>query len=61
MNVTDGSSRLFSQDVVSECRERVQRAMGEDKPTNRVAAGVVAIWLLLAVLALVLVTRMVRW
>jgi hypothetical protein len=61
VNVTDGSSRLFSQDVVSECRERVQRAMSEDKPTNRVAAGVVVIWLLLAVLAVVLVTRMVRW
>lgn len=44
--------------VMAECRAKAQEAVDNGRPTNWVAAGiVVAIWLLLAALALMLVTR----
>jgi uncharacterized membrane protein YkvA (DUF1232 family) len=44
--------RMIPPPVLAECRDRAQAAMGEGKPTNWTAAAViVAIWLLLAVLA----------
>jgi len=44
--------------VRAECRAKAQEAVDNGRPTNWVAAGiVVAIWLLLAALALMLVAR----
>jgi uncharacterized membrane protein YkvA (DUF1232 family) len=53
--------RMIPQTVLAECREKAQAAMSQGKPTNWTAAGVIiAIWLLLAVLAIILVVRTVR-
>jgi uncharacterized membrane protein YkvA (DUF1232 family) len=50
--------RLIPPSVLSECRAKAQEGLKQGKPTNWVAAGIiVAIWLLLAALALLLVTR----
>jgi uncharacterized membrane protein YkvA (DUF1232 family) len=50
--------RMIPPPVLVECRERARVAMAQGKPINRVAAAViVAIWLLLAVLAITLVVR----
>ena len=50
--------KMIPQDVLAECREKAQTAMREDKPTNWVAGGVIiAIWLLLAALAISLTVR----
>ena len=53
--------KMIPQTVLAECREKAQAAMSQDKPTNWVAAGVIiAIWLLLAVLAIVLIARAIK-
>jgi uncharacterized membrane protein YkvA (DUF1232 family) len=53
--------RLIPPAVLAECRERAAEAARERRPTNWVVAGViVAIWLLLAALAVAIVARMVR-
>ena len=53
--------KMIPDTVMSECREKARTAMSGDKPTNWVAAViVVAIWLLLAVLAIVLALRTIR-
>lgn len=53
--------KMIPAAVMSECREKARTAMSGDKPTNWVAAViVVAIWLLLAVLAIVLAMRTIR-
>ena len=50
--------KMIPQAVLAECREKAQAAMSQGKPTNWTAAGVImAIWLLLAVLAIVLIVR----
>ena len=50
--------KMIPQDVLAECREKAQTAMREDRPTNWVAGGVIiAIWVLLAVLAISLTAR----
>jgi len=50
--------KMIPQDVLAECREKAQTAMREDKPTNWVAGGVIiAIWVLLAALAISLTAR----
>ena len=50
--------KMVPQDVLAECREKAQTAMREDKPTNWVAGSVIiAIWVLLAALAISLTTR----
>ena len=50
--------KLIPPGVLSECRIKAQEELKQGKPTNWVAAGViVAIWLLLAALALLLVSR----
>ena len=47
--------RLIPEPVLADCRAQAQAVMAEGKPTNWVAAGViVAIWLLVAVGALIL-------
>ena len=53
--------KMIPQTVLVECREEAQTAMSQGKPTNWTAAGVIiAIWLLLAVLAIVLIVRTVK-
>jgi uncharacterized membrane protein YkvA (DUF1232 family) len=53
--------KMIPQAVLAECREKAQAAMGQGKPTNWAAAGVIiAIWLLLAVLAIILIVRTVK-
>ena len=53
--------KMIPPDVLAECRERSREVMEEGKPTNWVAAGVIAaIWLLLVALAVVLVVRLCR-
>jgi uncharacterized membrane protein YkvA (DUF1232 family) len=53
--------KMIPQAVLAECREKAQAAMSQGKPTNWTAAGIIiAIWLLLAVLAIVLIVRAVK-
>jgi uncharacterized membrane protein YkvA (DUF1232 family) len=53
--------KMIPTAVLAECREKAQAAMSQGKPTNWTAAGVIiAIWLLLAVLAIVLIARAVK-
>jgi len=53
--------KMIPQDVLAECREKAQAAIGQDKPTNWVAAAViVAIWLLVAALAVAVILRTIR-
>jgi uncharacterized membrane protein YkvA (DUF1232 family) len=50
--------KLIPADVVAHCRARSQAAMVEGKPTNWFVAGIIiAMWLLLAALAIVLIMR----
>jgi len=50
--------RLIPPEVLAECREKAAAAARADRPTNWVAAGaIVAVWLLLAALAIGLVMR----
>jgi uncharacterized membrane protein YkvA (DUF1232 family) len=53
--------KMIPQAVLAECREKARSAMSQGKPTNWTAAGVIiAIWLLLAVLAVLLVARTIK-
>jgi uncharacterized membrane protein YkvA (DUF1232 family) len=53
--------KMIPQDVLTECREKAQAAMGQDKPTSWVAAAVIiAIWLLVAALVITVVLRAIR-
>jgi len=54
--------KMIPQTVLAECREKAQAAMSQGNPTNWTAAGVIiaAIWLLLAVLAIILVVRTIK-
>ena len=53
--------KMIPKTVLDECRENAQEALSRDKPRNWVAAGVIiAIWLLLIVLAIVVVTRTIE-
>src|SRR5919202_2664748 len=46
--------KMIPPAVLAECRQKAEAAMGEGKPTNWIAAGViVAIWLLLGILAVI--------
>jgi uncharacterized membrane protein YkvA (DUF1232 family) len=41
--------KLIPEDVLADCREKSREIIGQGKPTNRIAAGVIIfIWLLLA-------------
>jgi len=52
--------RMIPEDVMQECRERAEEAMAEGKPTNwKAAAAMVAMWVLLAVVAIALVLRVI--
>jgi uncharacterized membrane protein YkvA (DUF1232 family) len=53
--------KMIPPPVLAECRERAQAAMGQGKPTNWAAAGVIiAIWLLLAALTVFVVASAIR-
>jgi uncharacterized membrane protein YkvA (DUF1232 family) len=53
--------KMIPPSVLAECRDKAQAAMGEGKPTNwTAAAAIVAIWLLLAALAVVIVARVIQ-
>jgi len=53
--------KMIPPAVLEECRQKAEAAMGEGKPTNWVAAGViVAIWLLLGILAVLGVGRILK-
>jgi uncharacterized membrane protein YkvA (DUF1232 family) len=50
--------RMIPPPVLAECRERAQVLMADGKPINRVAAAaIIAVWLLLAALAIAIVGR----
>ena len=50
--------RMIPDPVLSDCRAKAREAADEKRPTNRGAAAViVVVWLLLAVLAILLVRR----
>lgn len=50
--------KLIPPDVLAESREKAGKEMSEGKPTNWAAAAVIiAIWLLLAVMAVLLMAR----
>lgn len=52
--------RMIPENVMQECRERAEEAMAEGKPTNwKAAAAIVAMWVLLAVVAIALVLRVI--
>jgi len=54
--------RMIPPHVLADCRLQAQAIMSEGpRPTNwAAAAAIIAVWLLLAVLAVVLVTRVIR-
>lgn len=53
--------KLVPKPVMTECREKAREVMGQRKPTNWVAAGIiVAIWLLLTGSVIVLMIRVVK-
>jgi uncharacterized membrane protein YkvA (DUF1232 family) len=52
--------KMIPSEVMAESRIRAQEALGRDQPTNWIAgAVVVAVWLLLAAIALALALRLV--
>ena len=49
---------MIPEEVMAECREKAREITRQDRPVNRVAAGViVAIWLLLAAFVITLAVR----
>jgi uncharacterized membrane protein YkvA (DUF1232 family) len=47
--------------VLAECRDRAREVMKQGKPINRVATAIIiALWLLLAILAVAIVIRFIR-
>ena len=52
--------KMIPSDVMADCRERARTGSRDGRPVNWVAAGVIiAIWLLLAALAIALLLRIV--
>ncbi|HEV8354399.1 MAG TPA: DUF1232 domain-containing protein [bacterium] len=53
--------RMIPPEVMAESRAKAQAIAGAGKPTNWVAAGIIiAVWLLIAVIAIRLVLRLMR-
>ena len=53
--------RMIPQPVLAECREEAREVMSQGNPINWVAAGaIIAIWLLLAALAVILIVQAIR-
>src|SRR5438270_13516370 len=52
--------KMIPPPVMAECREKAREVMGQGKPVNWIAAGIiVAIWLLLAAVAVFIVVKLV--
>ena len=53
--------KMIPPAVLAECREKAEAAMGQGKPTSRIAAIViVAIWLSFAIVAVVWIGRILK-
>jgi uncharacterized membrane protein YkvA (DUF1232 family) len=53
--------RMIPPIVLTECREKAREIIKQGKPVNRVAAAIIiGIWLLMAVLAIVLMLRLIQ-
>ena len=53
--------KMIPPTVLAECREKAEAAMGQGKPTSRIAALViVAIWLSLGIVAVVWIGRILK-
>ncbi len=53
--------KMIPPDVIAESRKKAREAMSGGKPTNwAAAAAIIAIWLLLAAMAIALIVRRVR-
>ena len=53
--------RMIPKDVMLECREAAQGAISQDQPTSWAAAVVIiAIWLLVAALAIIILRRLIQ-
>jgi uncharacterized membrane protein YkvA (DUF1232 family) len=53
--------KMIPPTVMAECREKALEIVGQGKPVNRAAAAaIIAIWLLMAALAIALVAQIVR-
>jgi uncharacterized membrane protein YkvA (DUF1232 family) len=53
--------KMIPPEVLAECREQAQMVMSQGKPTNWVGAAlIVAIWVLLAAMAVLLIVRVFR-
>ena len=53
--------KMIPPGVLAECREKAEAAMGQGKPTSRIAAIViVVIWLILAILAIIWVGSLLQ-
>lgn len=52
--------KMIPPSVLAECRDQAREVMKQGKPVNRAAAAVIiAIWILLAILAVVLARRLI--
>jgi uncharacterized membrane protein YkvA (DUF1232 family) len=52
--------KMIPEPVLVECRERAREALADDRPINWAAAAVIiAVWILLATVAIVLIVRAV--
>ena len=53
--------KMIPPTVLAECREKAEAAMGQGKPTSRIAALVImAIWLSLGIVAVVWIGRILK-
>ncbi len=53
--------KMIPPTVLADCREKARIVMGQKKPTNWVAATVIlVIWVLLALLAFLLITKVIE-
>ena len=53
--------KLIPIEILAECREKARQEISQDKPANWIAAGtIIALWLLLAIGAVLLVARLFR-
>ncbi len=54
--------KMIPEEVMEECRQKAEAAMQEGKPANwKAAAAIVALWLIMALLAIVVIVRVVWW
>ncbi len=53
--------RMIPRNVLDECRQKAEATMAEGRPTNwKAAAAIIAMWVILAILAIALVVRFFR-